>query len=105
MQVSAWMNILETISTSIRIKRTNALFSKTGRVENYRHVNEPYGDDDGSTSPSYNSSSKNDGRSWYSTRNARNAKKHGQYSKSGKNLKTEILQLEANSWAWVVDAI
>ena len=82
------MNILETISTSIQIKRTNEVFSKTGRVEDYWLVDEPYGDDDGSTSPSHNRSSKNDGRSRDSTRNARNAEKHGQYSKSGKNLKT-----------------
>ena len=57
------INFLATISTSVRIERTNALFPKTGRMENYRPVDESYGDDDGSSSPSNNCIAKNDGGS------------------------------------------
>ena len=52
-------------------------------MENYRLVNESYGNDDGTTSPLDNGIAKNDGWSWNPKRNARNAEKHGKYSKSG----------------------
>ena len=52
-------------------------------MENYRLVNESYGNDDGTSSSLDNSIAKNDGRSWNPTGNARNAKKHGKYSEPG----------------------
>ena len=52
-------------------------------MENHRPINEPHDNHDAATSASDNRSSKNDGGSRNTERDAGNAKKYGKYTKSG----------------------